>query len=122
LAHFSEVEGRGLWGGVAEEEGFGGIGAVECGDEVASVEAGAGVVAVLGAWGAEGVVLAEAGGARVGWSYELLGGEGVGGPDGNFAGGVVAEGEVRVRGEFEVGSGAGGAVRLGLEGGEECNE
>ena len=86
------------------------------------MEAGVGVVGILRTGAAEGVVLAEAGGTGMGWSCELLGGEGVGGPGGNFAGCVVAESEVGVMGEFEVGSGAGGEVRLGLEGGEDGDE
>jgi len=86
------------------------------------VEAGVGVVGILSAWGAEGVVLAEAGGTPVGWRDDLLLGAGVGGPDGNFAGCVVANGEASVGDEFEVGCGAGGEVRLGLEGGEDGGE
>jgi len=111
-----------LWGCVTEEEGFGGIVSVECGHEVAAVETGVVVVGIGGAWGAEGGVFAEAGWTGVGWIGELPRGKSVSGPGGDFADGVVAESETGVTDEFEVGSGAGGEVRLGLEGGEEGDE
>ena len=111
-----------MWCCVAEEEGFGGVVTVECGHEVASVETGVVVVGIGGTWGAEGGVFAEAGRTGMGWSGELLRREGVGGPCGDFARCVVAESEVGAMGEFEVGSRAGGEVRLGLEGGEDGDE
>lgn len=60
------------------------------------------------------------------WSFaELCGGKFVGCPGGDFAGGVVAEGEAGADGEFEVRRSASGeAVVIGLcsEEGEEGSE